>query len=93
MDETDHALGEVMTELIGSIAAFLTTSCFVLQVWHIVKTRQTAGISLAMYVVFGAGVLLWLTYGLLLGSGPIIISNIITIVLVGMIIAMKLKYR
>jgi MtN3 and saliva related transmembrane protein len=80
------------TEIIGSLAACLTTASFVPQAWLSFKTRDVSGVSLLMYSVFTAGVALWLAYGLLLGSWPMVIANAITLVLALMILGMKLVY-
>ena len=81
------------TDLIGTLAACLTTASFVPQAWLSFKTRDVSGISLGMYSAFTVGVALWLAYGLLLGSWPMMIANTITLVLALMILAMKLRYR
>ena len=80
-------------DLIGSLAACLTTVSFVPQAWLTFKTRDVSGVSLGMYSVFTVGVALWLAYGLLLRSWPMVIANAITLVLALMILAMKLIYR
>ena len=82
-----------LIDLIGTIAAFLTTASFVPQVWHTLRTRDVSGISLGMYSLFTAGVALWLVYGILLMAWPIIIANVITTTLALMILVMKLRYR
>ena len=80
------------TEIIGSLAACLTTASFVPQAWLSFKTRDVSGVSLLMYSVFTAGVALWLAYGLLLGSWPMVVANAITLVLALTILGMKLLY-
>ena len=82
-----------LADLIGSLAACLTTVSFVPQAWLTFKTRDVSGVSLGMYSVFTVGVALWLAYGLLLRSWPMVIANGITLVLALMILAMKLVYR
>ena len=82
-----------LADLIGSLAACLTTVSFVPQAWLTFKTRDVSGVSLAMYSVFTVGVALWLAYGLLLRSWPMVIANAITLALALMILAMKLVYR
>ena len=82
-----------LNDLIGSLAACLTTVSFVPQAWLTFKTRDVSGVSLAMYSVFTVGVALWLAYGVLLRSWPMVIANGITLVLALMILAMKLVYR
>lgn len=80
------------TELFGYLAATLTTVSFVPQVIQVWRTKHTKDISLGMYSIFTAGIAVWLIYGVLLGSMPIIIANSITILLAGSVLAMKLKY-
>ncbi len=80
------------TDLIGSLAACLTTVSFVPQAWLSFKTRDVSGVSLLMYSVFTTGVALWLVYGLLLGAWPVVIANVITLALALMILGMKLVY-
>ena len=78
-------------EIIGLSAAFLTTSAFVPQVYKIYKEKNADGISLTMYIILFIGVILWLIYGVLIGSLSIIIANGITALLQLSIIIFKLK--
>lgn len=80
-------------DIIGSIAAALTTASFVPQAWHTFKTKDVRGISLGMYSAFTAGITLWLVYGIMLGAWPIIISNAITTSLALSILVMRLRYH
>jgi MtN3 and saliva related transmembrane protein len=79
-------------ELVGYVAAFLTTCSFVPQAWLTFRTRDVRGISLGMYGVFTVGVALWLLYGLMLAAWPIVIANAITLTLAGGILLMKIRY-
>jgi MtN3 and saliva related transmembrane protein len=81
-----------LMDAIGSAAAVLTTASFVPQAWHSFKTRDVSGISLSMYSVFTVGVALWLLYGVLLQSWPLIIANSITLALAGTILVLKLRF-
>lgn len=78
-------------ELVGAAAATLTTICWLPQAIRVIRTRDTRAISLVAYTTFGAGLALWLSYGLLLGSWPLIAANTITLALVLVIIWMKLR--
>lgn len=80
-------------DLIGTVAACLTTASFIPQAWHTFRTRDVSGISLGMYSLFTLGVALWLVYGILLTAWPIIIANVITTSLALAILLMKLRYR
>ena len=81
-----------MTTVIGLLAALLTTAAFLPQVLHTLATRDTRGISLRMYAIFVAGVLLWLIYGLLMHDLPLILANAVTLVLAGAILYLKLRH-
>lgn len=80
-------------ELVGYLAACLTTCSFVPQAWLTFRTRDVRGISLGMYSVFTAGVALWLAYGLMTGAWPVVVANAITLVLALAILVMKLRFR
>ncbi len=79
-------------EWAGYIAAVLTTLSFVPQALKTIRTKDTRSISLGMYVVFTIGIVFWLVYGIALHSLPMILSNIVTLILSGTILAMKLKH-
>jgi len=73
-------------EWLGYIAATLTTLSFVPQAIKTIRSRDTRGISLAMYAVFTVGVAFWFAYGLVLHSWPMIVSNLITFALAAAIL-------
>jgi len=82
-----------LTDLIGTLAAILTTISFLPQALHTFRTKDVRGISLGMYSAFTLGVAMWLVYGLLLGAWPVVIANVITLALASAILVMKLRYR
>jgi MtN3 and saliva related transmembrane protein len=77
--------------LIGLLAAGCTTFALLPQVLLTLRTRDTRGLSLPMYLIFTAGVVLWLVYGLLLHDLPLIVGNTITVALAGTVLILKLK--
>ncbi|TXI45627.1 MAG: hypothetical protein E6Q50_16070 [Lysobacter sp.] len=79
-------------EWTGYVAAAMTTLAFVPQAVKTIRTKDTRSISLGMYVVFTAGIAMWLVYGIALNSMPMILSNIVTFLLSATILAMKLKH-
>ena len=81
-----------MITALGLLAALLTTAAFLPQVLHTLATRDTRGISLRMYVIFTAGVVLWLIYGLLTRDLPLIAANAVTLILAGAILILKLRH-
>jgi MtN3 and saliva related transmembrane protein len=79
-----------LSDLLGYPAAFLTTIAFVPQALHSWSTRDLSGISLPMYALFTLGVALWLGYGLVIGSLPVIAANAVTLVLASVVLWLKI---
>lgn len=79
-------------EWTGYVAATLTTLAFVPQAAKTIRSRDTRSISLGMYVVFTIGIAFWLAYGIVLGSLPMILSNIVTFALSATILVLKLRH-
>ena len=79
-------------EWLGVVAATCTTLSFVPQAAKTIRTRDTSGISLWMYVVFTVGIAFWFGYGIVLNSWPMIVANAITFVLSATILGLKVKH-
>ncbi len=84
--------GWTPTDVVGTLAACLTTSAFLPQAWLSFRTRDVSGVSLGMYSVFTTGVACWLAYGWLLQAWPVVIANAVTLALALAILLMKLRY-
>lgn len=82
----------ITPDWIGTAAATLTTTAFIPQAWQVWRTRHTKDISLGMYAIFTCGVAMWLVYGLLIDSWPVIIANSITFLLAGTVLLMKIRF-
>ncbi|MEL6414013.1 MAG: SemiSWEET transporter [Pseudomonadota bacterium] len=80
-----------MTDMIGLLAAMLTTISFLPQTLLVLRTGKTDGISLCMYALFTTGVAGWLVYGFLVGALPIILANAITLALAATILSLKVR--
>jgi MtN3 and saliva related transmembrane protein len=81
-----------LMDLLGIIAGMLTTASFVPQVLQTHRSKSAKDVSLGMLVVLVAGVSLWIVYGILVWSLPVILANSCTFVLVTVLIALKVKY-
>ena len=80
-------------EIIGLIAAFLTTASFLPQVYKTWKTKDVSSLSLPMLTMFFIGVVMWLIYGVLKESLAIILANAITVISLFLLVYFKIKYR
>ncbi|MEL6304698.1 MAG: SemiSWEET transporter [Bacteroidota bacterium] len=80
-------------EIVGMLAAFLTTSAFVPQVYKAYRNKSAKDVSLTMYLVLLVGLLLWLYYGWHIESMAIIMANSVTAILVIFILTLKIIYE
>ena len=80
-------------DLIGISAACFTTISFVPQAIKVIRTKNTEGISLYMYIIFTAGTFLWLCYGILTHDFPITFANAITFMLSSIILFFKIRVK
>jgi MtN3 and saliva related transmembrane protein len=85
-------MNRIVVEAIGYAAAFLATGAFLPQVAKTVRERSAKDISLGMYVLFCAGVSLWLVYGVLISSWPVIVSNVASLIFSAIILVLKIKH-
>jgi MtN3 and saliva related transmembrane protein len=85
-------LSPAAVTLIGSVAAVLTTVAFLPQLLRVWKLKRADEISFATYVVFSVGMVIWLLYGVLVGSWPIILANAITLAIAISILALKVRW-
>jgi|TARA_Y100000310_G_scaffold345404_1_gene464583 MtN3 and saliva related transmembrane protein len=79
-------------ELIGTLAGVLTTAALVPQALKSWKTKHTRDVSLGWISTLNVGVFLWLVYGILISSIPLILANVFTLLLALIILFLKLKY-
>lgn len=82
-----------MLEMMGYTAGALTTLAFVPQVIQIYRTKSVKDVSLAMFLLFTLGVALWLGYGIMTHSFPVVAANAITLILSFVILYFKWKYN
>ena len=85
-------MSPLLINAVGTVAALCSMTSFIPQVMRIWKEKDASAVSLRMYVVTVAGFALWTGYGVLLGSWPLVASNVISLLLSGAVLAMKLKF-
>jgi len=79
--------------IIGLCAGTLCTISFIPQIIKICRQKHARDLSLATFCILTAGLLLWLVYGIIIGSVPIIITNTVMTLLSLVIVILKLTYR
>ncbi len=81
---------QLSSELVGYLAAGLTTVSFFPQAIKTLRSGDTKSISLGMYGLFTSGVALWSLYGFLVKDGPVLVANLITLVPAAVVLQRKI---
>lgn len=79
-------------DVLGLVAAFLTTTSFLPQVIKVWQTKSTKDLSMLTLIALNLGIMLWLIYGLLISKAPIIVANSITLILTLTMLFFKKRY-
>ena len=79
-------------DIIGFIGGALTTLALVPQAVKAWRTKHTRDISIWWILTLTVGIFLWLVYGILIGSLPIIAANVATLILAVIVLVLKVKY-
>jgi MtN3 and saliva related transmembrane protein len=80
--DTQSLLAPTFTrsEILGLIAGFGTTFAALPDLISMVRRRSSAGMNPKMAAIMGAFQILWIWYGLLIGSRPVVLWNLIAVV-------------
>ena len=82
----------VYVEIIGFLAGILTSGSLIPQVVKSWKTKLTRDVSLGWIITLTTVALLWIIYGFLIGSLPVIITNVVTFIFTFTILILKIKH-
>jgi MtN3 and saliva related transmembrane protein len=78
---------------VGTFAGSMTTVSFLPQVVRVWQRKSAADLSYGYLLAFATGVAAWFIYGILIRSKPVITTNIVTLILVCAIVAMKVQFE
>ena len=78
---------------LGIAAGVLTTIAYLPQLIKTWQSKSAGDISWTMLIVLCLGIILWLAYGLAIHDLPILLANIVTLLLAGVILVLKIRYR
>jgi len=78
-------------EILGYVAAILTSISFFFQAMKSFRTRDLSGISLGMYAMFTLGVACWLAYGIAIEKWPVIAANLFTLTFATSVLVLKIR--
>jgi MtN3 and saliva related transmembrane protein len=84
-------MSQWLPTILATLAGILSTSSFVPQVLKAWRERDTAAISKRMYMVTVTAFVLWSAYGFMIGALPLIVFNLLSLVLSGTILFLKIR--
>ena len=82
----------ILANVVGTVAALCSMTSFAPQIAKIWRDRDASEISFAMYLVTVTGFCLWTGYGVLIGSWPVTVSNIVCLLMSGAVLALKWRF-
>jgi len=83
----------VSAEILGFVAATITTAALAPQAFKSWKSKSTRDVSLWWITTLILGMTLWFAYGILIESNPLIYANIVSLTLASVILISKIRYR
>ncbi|MFI4965883.1 MAG: SemiSWEET family sugar transporter [Caulobacterales bacterium] len=85
-------MSSLVANTVGTVAALCSMSSFAPQIVKIWRDRDASEISLTMYLVTVAGFCLWSGYGVLVGSWPVTVSNLVCLGMSAAVLALKWRF-
>jgi MtN3 and saliva related transmembrane protein len=82
-----------IADIVGTAAGLCSMTSFTPQLVKIWKEKDASSISLRMYVVTVTGFSLWIVYGVLVTSFPVLLTNSVCLALSGAILALKWRFE
>ncbi|HRD58581.1 MAG TPA: SemiSWEET family transporter [Ferruginibacter sp.] len=84
---------ELQKEIVGYVGGVMSSISFLPQVIKIWKTKSAKDLSMLTLIFLTCNITLWLTYGILIGSTPLWLTNAIVLSMVVCIIYFKIKFK
>nr|MEA2797921.1 MtN3 and saliva related transrane protein [Phenylobacterium sp.] len=85
-------MSNLVADTIGTAAALCSMTSFAPQIVKIWRDRDASEVSLTMYLVTVVGFCLWITYGALIRSWPVTVSNIVCLGMSATVLALKWRF-
>src|ERR1700679_2327758 len=86
-------MSTVLSDAIGAGAAVCSMTSFAPQLLKIWREKAGGEVSVRMYALTVGAFALWIAYGALLGSWPLVAANAVSLVLASAILLLQLRYR
>ena len=80
-------------DFFGYFGSFLTSITFIPQVYKAWKTKSVGDVSIWMMSIVVLSTIVWLIYAVAIGSGPVLVANVIVLILSLMLIYFKYSFK
>lgn len=81
-----------MADLVGTAAGICSMASFTPQLLKVWREKDASSLSLRMYVVTVTGFTLWIVYGVLVTSFPVVLTNSVCLMLSSAILVLKWRF-
>lgn len=82
-----------IVDIVGYAGAVTGTSFMLPQVFKTLKTKSVEDLSWGMLLLFGLNCILWMAYGFLAHTFPVLLTNVIAFVVLLLQVVLKVRYR
>ena len=82
----------MLIDILGYVGGSLVVISLLPQTIKSWKTRSTKDLSLWRYIIYAIGLILWITYAVIIGNGPVAVMNSVGLLLALSILFLKIKY-
>jgi len=83
----------MIEDIIGFVAGILTSINMIPQIIKSIKTKKVEDVSLWMYIIYDIGLALWVTYGVMILSYPIMVMDGIAFLCSLLVTYLKIRYN
>jgi MtN3 and saliva related transmembrane protein len=80
-------------DYLGYLGSFLTSITFIPQVYKAWQTKSAGDLSRWMMIIVVTSAAIWLTYGIAIQSGPVIVANSVVLVLSLVLLYFTFRFR
>ncbi len=82
-----------MVDILGYVAGTMVVVSLLPQTIKSWKTKSTRDLSLARYIIYSLGLVLWIVYAVVISNGPVALMNSVGLLLALSILFLKIKYK
>lgn len=86
-------IDQQLIENIGYVGSILSSITFIPQVYKSWKSKSVGDLSFTMVLIVVSSTIVWLTYGYLISSGPVLVANTVVLLLTLVLLYFKLTFK